>query len=61
MTIRALAAALLLLGTAGCSWLIGVSDDPVVTGEILDAAGESSPEASEDDAGLNAPDDAEVE
>jgi hypothetical protein len=49
MKARALAVALLLLlagATVGCSWLIGVSDDPVVvdgpTGNGADAGDEDA-------------------
>lgn len=51
---RAIVAILFLLGSAGCSWLLGVSEDPVVTGDLLDAGDET-------DAELDAAEDVEPE
>lgn len=68
-------AALVLVPLAGCSWLVGVSDDPIVAGDMLDASDEDAVAPAQDgatadggeeadageDAALDAPEDVEVE
>jgi hypothetical protein len=59
-----LGASALLLGVAGCSWLVGVSEDPFVVGDAdVDALADADvPDGAEPDAGeLDAADDVDVE
>lgn len=58
---RLLLAGLLLVGVAGCSWLVGVSDDPVVSLSPLPADAADAGEDAAEDAPKDAPKDVEVE
>ena len=54
-------AGLLLIGVAGCSWLVGVSEDPVVGLESLGPDAADAGEDAAEDAPGDAPEDVEVE
>lgn len=56
-----MAAGLLLLGVAGCSWLVGVSEDPVVDVASLAPDAADAGEDAAEDAAADAPEDVEVE
>jgi hypothetical protein len=45
----------LLVGSTGCSWLIGVSEDPVVGDLSVDGAGDGDPDGGLEAAAEDAP------